>query len=56
MDIAISMGCNVTCPYIDRGFDDDWGLMDPSGHSDEVFIETIKQIEQNILRLPQQYL
>jgi len=26
-DIAISMGCGVTCPYIGRTFDDDWGLM-----------------------------
>lgn len=25
-DIAISMGCNVGCPFIGRGFDCDWGL------------------------------
>jgi arsenate reductase len=25
-DIAISMGCDVGCPYIGREFDDNWGL------------------------------
>ena len=24
-DIAISMGCNVGCPFIGRVFDDNWG-------------------------------
>lgn len=50
-DIAISMGCNVGCPFIGRGFDFDWGLEDPTGQSDEVFIEIIKRIEHNILNL-----
>lgn len=50
-DIAISMGCNVGCPFIDRGFDCDWGLQDPTGQSDEAFIEIIKRIERNILDL-----
>ena len=43
-DIAISMGCDVGCPYIGRAFDDNWGLQDPTGQSDEVFIEVIKEI------------
>lgn len=47
-DIAISMGCDVGCPYIGREFDDNWGLPDPTGQSDEVFIEVIKQIETQI--------
>ena len=50
-DIAISMGCNVTCPYVGRPFDDDWGLEDPTGQDDEVFEETIRKIEENVLRL-----
>ena len=33
-DVAISMGCNVGCPFIGRGFDDNWGLEDPTGKSD----------------------
>ncbi len=50
-DIAISMGCDVGCPYIGRQFDDNWGLDDPTGQSDEVFIKVIKQIEANILSM-----
>ena len=50
-DIAISMGCDVGCPYIGRAFDDNWGLPDPTGQSDEVFRETICKIEQCILQL-----
>lgn len=50
-DIAVSMGCNVGCPFIGRPFDDNWGLDDPTGQSDEVFEETIRRIEENILEL-----
>lgn len=52
-DIVISMGCNVKCPYVGRMFDDDWGLEDPTGKSDEEFVKVIKQIEKNILDLKQ---
>lgn len=52
-DIAISMGCDVGCPYIGRDFDDNWGLADPTGKSDEEFIKIIKEIESNILALAQ---
>lgn len=50
-DIAISMGCNVTCPFIGRNFDENWGLEDPTGKSDEFFLETIKKIEEKIKEL-----
>lgn len=50
-DMAISMGCNVSCPYIERGFDEDWGLEDPTGKSDEAFKDIIKKIEANIRNL-----
>ncbi len=50
-DIAISMGCDVGCPFINRVFDANWGLSDPTGKSDEDFIEVIKQIEKNIRSL-----
>lgn len=49
-DIAISMGCDVGCPYIGRAFDENWGLHDPTGQSDEVFISVIREIEENITR------
>lgn len=50
-DIAISMGCNVSCPFIGRPFDDNWGLDDPTGKTDEEFIKIISQIEKRILQL-----
>ena len=50
-DIAISMGCNVGCPYIGKEFDDNWMLDDPSGKNDEEFIKVIKQIEIKIKEL-----
>lgn len=52
-DIAISMGCNVGCPFIGRQFDDNWGLDDPTGKSDEEFIKVINEIERKILELKQ---
>lgn len=55
-DIAISMGCNVSCPFIGRTFDDNWGLEDPTGKSDEEFRITIKLIEDKILELREQLL
>ena len=50
-DIAISMGCNVGCPFIGRSFDDNWGLDDPTGKSDEEFEIVIKEIERKIIEL-----
>lgn len=50
-DIVVSMGCDVGCPYIGRPFDDNWGLPDPTGQSDEAFMEVMQTIQQNILKL-----
>jgi len=50
-DIAISMGCNVGCPFIGGAFDDNWGLEDPTGKSDEEFKIVIKEIENRVLQL-----
>ncbi len=50
-DVAISMGCDVGCPFIGRAFNDDWGLPDPTGQSDAEFVEVIKKIEKKIASL-----
>lgn len=50
-DIVISMGCNVTCPYIPNKINLNWGLDDPTGMDDEFFLEIIKKIETNVLEL-----
>ncbi len=47
-DIAISMGCDVGCPFIGRAFDDNWELPDPTGQSDAMFRKVIEQIANNI--------
>ena len=52
-DIAISMGCDVGCPFIGRPFDDDWGLLDPTGKDDAEFERIIALIEENVLKLVQ---
>lgn len=31
-DIAISMGCNVGCPFVGRPFDENWGLKIQQGN------------------------
>lgn len=50
-DIAISMGCNVACPFVGRPFDDNWGLDDPTGKSDDEFKKIIDAIEAKIREL-----
>lgn len=47
-DIAISMGCDVACPFIGRPFDDDWGLPDPTGRGDDEFKKVIAEIEMKL--------
>lgn len=54
-EVVISMGCNVGCPLLDRGFDENWELEDPTGKSDEEFKKIIRKIEENILRLKEKY-
>ena len=56
VDIAISMGCNVGCPFIGRTFDDNWGLEDPTGKSEEQFRIVIKEIEKRVFGLKERLL
>ena len=50
-DVVIFMGCNVSCPNIPSQYAENWGLDDPSGQPDEVFLETIRLIKEKILQL-----
>ena len=54
IDIVITMGCNVQCPFLPCKHREDWGLDDPSGKDDTVFRETISLIEYKILALIEQ--
>ena len=51
IDIKITMGCNVICPFVDSKYEEDWGLDDPTGKSDEEFEKTIAEIEMKIKEL-----
>ena len=51
VDVVITMGCNVRCPFLPCQFREDWGLEDPSGKEDAAFLETIRLIEQKVLEL-----
>ena len=51
VDVVITMGCNVQCPFLPCSHREDWGLDDPSGKSDDTFLETIRLIEEKVLDL-----
>lgn len=47
-DIVIFMGCNVSCPYLESQYTENWGLDDPTGKDDKEFIKIIKEIETKV--------
>lgn len=48
LNVVITMGCNVECPFLPCRHREDWGLEDPSGKSDKEFKIIMDQIEVNI--------
>ena len=56
VDIVITMGCNVQCPFLPCRHREDWGLDDPSGKIDEAFIDTAEKIEAKIRKLKEDIL
>lgn len=53
VDIVITMGCNVECPFVPSRHQEDWGLDDPTGMSDETFNETLNTIIDKVYELEQ---
>ena len=51
IDVVITMGCNVECPFLPCHHREDWGLDDPSGEEDAEFMMIMGLIEQKILDL-----
>lgn len=51
VDVVVTMGCNVSCPFLSCKLREDWGLEDPTGKRDEFFLEIINKIEQKVLEL-----
>jgi len=48
VDVLISMGCNVQCPYIPCDLKEDWGIEDPSGKSLEEFRKARDIIKEKV--------
>lgn len=48
VDIVVTMGCDVLCPFLPSQRQEDWGLDDPTGKPDEDYIKVIKVIEKKI--------
>jgi protein-tyrosine-phosphatase len=51
LDILITMGCGVECPYVPCKQREDWGLDDPSGGSIEDYRVTRNIIKEKVLNL-----
>ena len=51
VDIVITMGCNVSCPFLPSRHRDDWGLEDPTGKGSEAFLVTASQIKEKVIYL-----
>lgn len=48
IDILITMGCNVECPYVSCQHREDWGLSDPSGGPIEDYRKTRDIIKEKV--------
>lgn len=51
VDIVITMGCNVQCPFLPCKERENWNLEDPTGKIDEEFMRIIMIIEDKIKEL-----
>ena len=53
VDVVVTMGCNVNCPFLPCIERFDWGLDDPTGAGDEAFVKTILEIHTKVVELSQ---
>lgn len=51
VDVVITMGCNVQCPWLPSKLREDWDLDDPTGKSDEEFNQIITTIDAKVREL-----
>ena len=51
VDIVITMGCNVECPFLPCKYREDWGLDDPTGKDKSEFVKTARIIEHKVRNL-----
>jgi arsenate reductase len=55
LDLLITMGCGVECPFVPTRFREDWGLVDPSGGPIEGFRNTRDIIKSKVEELLVRY-
>lgn len=48
VDIVVTMGCNVQCPWLPCQHREDWGLADPTGQGDEAFRQKVLDLRQRL--------
>lgn len=48
VDVLITMGCGVICPFVPSKHEEDWGLDDPSGGTIEDFRKTRDLIQEEV--------
>jgi len=51
LDILITMGCNVYCPFVPNRFTEDWGIDDPSGKDIKEFEIARDIIKDKVINL-----
>ena len=51
VDVVVTMGCNVQCPSLPCRCREDWGLDDPTGKEDSVYLAVMETIRQRVLDL-----
>jgi len=51
LDILITMGCGVECPFVPCNHREDWGLDDPSGGPKSGFEETRELVRKKVVEL-----
>lgn len=55
VDILITMGCGVQCPFLPCKVKEDWGLEDPSGGPIEGYRECSALIKEKVIELVEKY-
>jgi arsenate reductase (thioredoxin) len=51
VDVVVTMGCNVNCPFLPCKHREDWGLEDPTGKDKGEFIKAAEIIKEKIIDL-----
>ena len=51
VDIVVTMGCKVSCPFLPCKHREDWGLVDPTGLDKAAFLHTAASIKEKVLDL-----